>query len=140
MPGMPGQQPGQMPGQTGKPQPPRAAPMSGPQQKKGLMAAAQTNVHIAVNMLEEALPAFGSESPEGQSILEVLKKLSRLVGKKDSSDLVPAEIMQLVSRMPQMGGGTQLQQMLQKMLSQPGANAQQPQQPQMPQGAAPMGA
>ena len=77
-----------------------------PQDKKGLKAAAATNVHIAVNMLEEALPAFGSESAEGGKILAALKSLSSMVAKRDTSDLqeVPAEILQMVRRMPQMGG------------------------------------
>jgi hypothetical protein len=107
MPGGPGASSGQPPG---------AAPMSGPQDKKGLKAAAATNVHIAVNMLEEALPAFGSESPEGSKILAALKSLSSLVAKRDSSDLVPAEVLQMVRRLPQMGGGTNVQrQILQQM-------------------------
>jgi hypothetical protein len=92
--------------------------MSKPQDKKGLKAAAQTNVHIAVNMLEEALPAFGSESPEGGKILAALKTLSSMVAKRDSSDLVPAEILQMVRRMPQMGGGSAAQQAIMKQMAQ----------------------
>jgi hypothetical protein len=92
--------------------------MSKPQEKKGLKAAAQTNVHIAVNMLEEALPAFGSESPEGAKILSALKSLGSLVAKRDTSDLVPAEVMQMIKRMPQQGGGTQVQQEIMKMMQQ----------------------
>lgn len=99
-------------------QPPAASPMSGPQEKKGLKAAAQTNVHIAVNMLEEALPAFGSESAEGGKILAALKSLSSLVAKRDSSDLVPAEVLQMVRRLPQMGGGTAAQQAIMKQMAQ----------------------
>jgi hypothetical protein len=97
---------------------PAASPMSKPQDKRGLKAAAQTNLHIATNMLEEALPAFGSESPEGGKILSALKILGGLVGKRDTSDLVPAEILQMVKRMPQLGGGTQVQQQIQKLMAQ----------------------
>jgi len=104
---------GAPPGQS-----PAAGPMSKPQEKKGLKAAAQTNVHIAVNMLEEALPAFGSESPEGAKILSALKSLGSMVAKKDTSDLVPAEILQMIKRMPQMGGGTDVQQQIMKMMQQ----------------------
>lgn len=120
-------EPPQAPG--GPPQPgiggqaPGAAPMSSPQEKKGLKAAAATNVHIAVNMLEEALPAFGSESPEGGKILAALKSLSSMVGKRDTSDLVPAEILQMVRRMPQMGGGTQVQQQILKQMQGQGQPA-----------------
>ena len=100
-------------------QKPAAAPMSVPQEKKGLKAAAATNVHIAVNMLEEALPAFGSESTEGAKILAALKSLSSLVPKRDTSDLVPAEILQMVRRLPQMGGGTDVQkQIMRQMMGQ----------------------
>lgn len=102
-------------------QTPAAAPMSKPQNKKGLQAAAQTNVHIAVNMLEEALPAFGSESAEGGKILAALKSLGSLVAKKDTSDLVPAEILQMVRRLPQMGGGTDVQRQVLEQMKKPQA-------------------
>lgn len=92
--------------------------MSTPQDKRGLKAAAQTNIHIAVNMLEEALPAFGSESPEGAKIIKALNMLASMVAKKDSSDLVPAEILQMVRRLPQMGGGTEVQQQIMKQMAQ----------------------
>jgi hypothetical protein len=90
--------------------------MSKPQDKRGLKAAAQTNVHIAMNMLEEALPKFGSESPEGAKILAALKSLGSLVAKRDTSDLVPAEVMQMVKQLPQAGGGTQVQQAIMKQM------------------------
>jgi hypothetical protein len=99
--------------------------MSAPQEKKGLKAAAATNIHIAVNMLEEALPAFGSESSEGGKILAALKSLSGLVAKRDSSDLVPAEVLSMVRNLPQMGGGTDVQ----KQIMQQMAQAKQPAQP-----------
>jgi hypothetical protein len=97
-------------------QSPAAGPMSKPQDKRGLKAAAQTNVHIAMNMLEEALPKFGSESPEGAKILAALKSLGSLVAKRDTSDLVPAEVMQMVKQLPQAGGGTQVQQAIMKQM------------------------
>lgn len=124
-----GQPPPQGAAPGGPPQPgmggqaPGAAPMSSPQEKKGLKAAAATNVHIAVNMLEEALPAFGSESAEGGKILAALKSLSSMVAKRDTSDLVPAEILQMVRRMPQMGGGTQVQQQILKQMQGQGQPA-----------------
>jgi hypothetical protein len=92
--------------------------MSKQQDKRGLKAAAATNVHIAVNMLEEALPAFGSESQEGGKILSALKSLSSMVAKRDTADLVPAEIMQLVKRSTQIGGGTNIQQQIMKQMQQ----------------------
>lgn len=92
--------------------------MSKPQDKKGLKAAAMTNVHIALNMLEEALPGFGSESEEGQKILSALKGLAGLMGKRDAGDLVPAEVLQMNRRLPQMGGGTNVQQQIEQMMKQ----------------------
>lgn len=123
-PGMP--PPGGMGGANAQPNStPAAAGMSKPQDKKGLKAAAQTNVHIAVNMLEEALPAFGSESEEGKIILKALDKLSGLMGKRDSSDLVPAELMKMFKQMPQMGGGTDVQKQIAQQMAQKGPPPQQ---------------
>jgi hypothetical protein len=100
-------------------QPPAAAPLSGPQPKKGLQAAAMTNVHIAVNMLEEALSGFGSESEQGGDILKAISILRKHVAKRDSSDLVPAEILQLARRLPQLGGGTSAQQAIMAQMRKP---------------------
>jgi hypothetical protein len=108
--------------------------MSTPQAKLGLRGAAATNLHIAVNMLEQALPVFGSESKEGKAILKCLSTLGEFVASKDNHDLVPAEIMQMVSSMPQMGGGTQMQQQVMKLLRQ-----QQAQPGAQPGGGAPGG-
>lgn len=125
-----GQQPGQQPGQGQPPQmPPSGAetlgapmgsPMATPQPKAGLQAAARTNIHIAMNMLEQALPIFGSESDEGKAILQTLSKLSNKFGKSDEGDLVPAQIMQLMRAEPSMGGGTPQQQMMRQQPGQQG--------------------
>jgi len=116
--GGPAAQGAQAPGGVPPGQSPAAAPMSTPQDKRGHKAAAQTSVHIAVNQLEEALAAFGSESEEGGKILKALNTLASVIAKKDTSDLVPAEILQMVKRMPQMGGGTEVQKQLLKQMSQ----------------------
>jgi len=120
-PAAPGGAPGSQPaaaGQAPQAQAPAAAPMSTPQDKRGVKAAAMTNLHIAVNMLEEAIGAFGSESKEGGAILKALNGLAPLLAKKDTSDLVPAEILQMVKQLPQMGGGTQVQQAIMKQMQQ----------------------
>lgn len=109
--------------------------MSKPHPKEGLKAAAQTNVHIAANMLEEALGAYGSESTEGAAILKALGSIRSLIAKRDSSDLVPSEVQHMVSQMSQAGGGTDLQRMIRQQMMQP--QRQQPQQP--PQAGAPQG-
>jgi hypothetical protein len=110
---------------------PGAAPMAKPQEKEGLREAARVNIHIAMNMLEQALPVFGSESKEGKSVLKILNALSKEFGESDASDLVPAEILQMNKSLPQAGGGTEVQRMLQQMQKQGGG---------APPGGAPGGA
>ena len=104
--------------------------MAKPQEKEGLKEAARVNIHIAMNMLEQALPVFGAESKEGKAILKNLTSLSKDFGQNDASDLVPAEILQMNKSLPQAGGGTEVQRMLQQQMMQGGAKPQQP-----PQGA-----
>lgn len=97
---------------------PAAAPMSSPQKSDGKEEIAALHVHIAMNMLEQALGPFGSESPEGKVILGVLTKLAGTFGENDTSDLMPAEIKSMVGAMPQAGGGTPQQQQIEQMLAQ----------------------
>jgi hypothetical protein len=101
--------------------------MAKPQEKEGLKESARVNIHIAMNMLEQALPVFGAESKEGRGILKILSMLSKEFGKQDASDLVPAEILQMNKSLPQAGGGTEVQRMLQQMQKQGGATPPQPQ-------------
>lgn len=101
--------------------------MAKPQQKEGVKEAARVNIHIAMNMLEQALPAFGSESEEGKKVLKILSMLSKEFGKTDASDLTAAEILQMNKSLPQVGGGTDVQRMLQQMNQQGGAGAPKPQ-------------
>jgi hypothetical protein len=108
---------------------PAGSPMAKPQEKEGLKEAARVNIHIAMNMLEQALPVFGSESKEGKSVLKILGMLSKEFGQADASDLVPAEVLQMNKSLPQAGGGTEVQRMLQKMQQQGGGMPQQQQQP-----------
>lgn len=108
--------------------------MAKPAEKEGLKEAARVNVHIAMNMLEQALPHFGSESKEGKAILKHLSGLSKDFGESDASDLVPAEILQMNKSLPQAGGGTEVQRMLAQMQQQGGAPKPGGGMPQ-PQGA-----
>lgn len=119
-------------------QSPAGSPTAAPQDKKGLKAAAMSNLHIAQNMLEQALTAFGPEDKEYKVILKCLNSMAPLAADKDNSDLVPAEVMRMVGQLPQMGGGSDIQRMIMQQMKQggqpPGAPPQPPQQPQMPQG------
>lgn len=88
--------------------PPMAAPMSTPEPKMGTREAAMINLSMAMDLIEQALPAFGSESPEGVKALGVLRALSGMMGgrKQKTQELGSAEIMQMLQSLPQAGGAT----------------------------------
>lgn len=134
--------PGQAPGAAGGPPtgqnpgtPPTAAGMPTPQRPAGLMAAAGANIQIAMNMLEQALPVFGSESKEGKAVLKVLSMLSKDFGHSTDRELVPSQIMQMVKAEPSLGGGTAAQMMAQRQAAMQQQAQQQQPAPQPPQGA-----
>jgi len=85
---------------------PVSSPMSNPQPNEGEKQAAMSQVQMAVDLLEQTLPPFGSETPEGKAILSVLKVLSATFGeKKDKArGLIPSEIMNLVASLPKGAG------------------------------------
>lgn len=114
---------------------PMGAPMATPNPQQGKQEHASVLVHIAMQMLEQALPGFGSQSEEGHAVIRTLDTLARKFGKRDTGDLVPAEIMSMVRNMPQMGGGSPVQKMLIQQMQRgnmPAPGGQPPQAP--PQG------
>ena len=56
--------------------PPIPTPMSTPEPKNGQREAALINVSMALDLLEQALPAVGSESPEGKRLMSALSALT----------------------------------------------------------------
>lgn len=86
--------------------PPMAAPMSTPEPKMGNREAAMVNVSMAMDLLEQSLPAFGSETEEGRQILAAIRTMTGLLGHKKakSQELQPAEILQMLQTLPQAGG------------------------------------
>jgi hypothetical protein len=74
-------------------------------------------VEIAFNMLQQALGKLGMGTPEHREVLKVLNSLSKITAKRDASDLVPAQVMQMVKGMPQMGGGSPIQQALMRQMA-----------------------
>jgi len=88
--------------------PPMAAPMSTPEAKMGNIESAKINISMAMDLIEQALPALGSESPEGQKALSVLRQMSSILGgrKEKTKELQNAEIMQMLQSLPQAGGAT----------------------------------
>lgn len=88
--------------------PPIGAPMSGPSPAAGDKQGATLKVQQAMDLLEQALPDFGSESDEGGEIIKTLGSLGKKFGGADrarSKELMPAELMNLLSSLPQGPGG-----------------------------------
>ena len=88
--------------------PPMTSPMSTPEPKMGSKAAANINIQMAMDLLEQSLPALGSESEEGQQIMKSLTSLHKVFGKREAKnrELMPAEILQMIQTLPQAGGAT----------------------------------
>lgn len=88
--------------------PPMASPMSTDEPKMGNVAAAQINVQMAMDLLRQTLPMFGSQSEEGKMILDMLSKMAGKFGQREANtrELVPAEILQMIQTLPQAGGAT----------------------------------
>ena len=88
--------------------PPMAAPMSTPEPKLGSKEGAMVNIQMALDLLQQSLPALGSDTEEGQAIMKTIGSLSKIFGSRGDKarELIPAEIMQLMSTLPQAGGAT----------------------------------
>jgi len=87
---------------------PMGSPMSTPEPKMGNREAAMINLSMAQDLLEQALPAVGSDSDEGRSILNAIGVINKVIGPKKSktNELQPTEIMQMLQTLPQAGGAT----------------------------------
>jgi hypothetical protein len=82
--------------------------MSTPQPNSGEKEAAKIKVQQAMDLLEQSLPDFGAESEEGGAVLQVLSTLGKKFGGQDrarSKELMPAELMNLMSSLPRGPGG-----------------------------------
>ena len=88
--------------------PPSAAPMATPEPKMGNREGAMVNISMAMDLLEQSLPAFGSESDEGKQILAAIRQMTGILGPKKAkaNELQPAEILQMLQTLPQAGGAT----------------------------------
>ena len=74
----------------------------------GNREAALINVSMAMDLLEQSLPAIGSESAEGKQILSAIRSMIGVLGVKKAStaELQPAEILQMLQSLPQAGGAS----------------------------------
>jgi len=88
--------------------PPMASPMSTPEPKMGSKEAAMINIGMAMDLLEQSLPALGSESEEGQKALTAIRSLTSVLGprKNKTNELQQSEILQMLQTLPQAGGAT----------------------------------
>ena len=114
---------------------PMASPMSTAEPKMGNREAAMINLAMAMDLLEQALPALGSESAEGQKILGAIRTMTSVIGPKKAktNELQPAEIMQMLQTLPQAGGATAEGKAMQQAPQIPGMSAPTP-PPAMPGG------
>jgi len=114
---------------------PMASPMSTPEPKMGNREAAMINLAMAMDLLEQSLPALGSETPEGQKILGAIRTMTSVIGPKKAktNELQPAEIMQMLQTLPQAGGATAEGKAMQQAPQIPGMSAPTP-PPAMPGG------
>jgi hypothetical protein len=119
--------------------PPMGAPMSTPEPKMGNREASMINISMAMDLLEQALPALGSESPEGQKVLAAIRTMIGVVGQKKGkvNELQPTEIMQMLQTLPQAGGATPEGSAMQKAPMIPGMSpGGMPPPPPPPMGGA----
>jgi hypothetical protein len=96
------------PSEQGMETPPMSSPMTTPEPQAGNMEEARLNVMMALDMLQNALQTFGLQSEEGSTLSDAVEKLVSKFGERESQtrELMPAEIMNLVSTLPQAGGAT----------------------------------
>jgi len=88
--------------------PPMASPMSTPEPKMGSREASMINLGMAQDLLEQSLPAVGSDSDEGRAILGAISAINKVLGprKGKTNELQQSEILQMLQTLPQAGGAT----------------------------------
>jgi hypothetical protein len=130
-----------------------ASPMESPSRGAGNKQDALINVHMALDLLDSALQKLGSETPEGQIVMKSLGSLTKVFGGKrqETARLGDTEILAMLNRLPNAGGGTPEQKVIQSQpqvpglsgggsMSPPAAPPMSPPSPQpqgMPQGMPP---
>ena len=111
--------------------------MSTPEPKMGNREAAMINISMAMDLLEQTLPALGSESEEGQKVLNAIRTMTGVIGAKKSkvNELQPNEIMQMLQTLPQAGGATAEGKAMQQAPQIPGMSPGGGMPPPTPSGA-----
>lgn len=77
---------------------PVGAPMSTPQVNEGAQAEATAKIALAMKLLSMSLEPFGSETKEGEALMDSISKIQKTFGVKlDEGDrLIPAELKMLM--------------------------------------------
>ena len=88
--------------------PPNAAPMSTPEPKMGSREGALINIGMALDLIEQSLPALGSDTEEGRKALDAIRVLNGVMGPRKGkvNELQQAEILQMLQSLPQAGGAS----------------------------------
>ena len=88
--------------------PPNAAPMSTPEPKMGSREGALINIGMALDLIEQSLPALGSDTEEGRKALDAIRVLNGVMGSRKGkvNELQQAEILQMLQSLPQAGGAS----------------------------------
>lgn len=85
-----------------------ASPMSTSEPKMGSREGALINIGMALDLIEQSLPALGSESEEGRQALSAMRALNSALGprKNKTNELQSAEILQMLQSLPQAAGAS----------------------------------
>ena len=104
MPGMPGPA-ASMPGMPPEAQRfPNLGGSAAPQDPKGTVEMAKVNLKIAIHLLEQAIPVFGTQSPQGKAVMSALSSLAKDFGKNEAEDLTNSQLMNMFSQMQKTQG------------------------------------
>ena len=88
--------------------PTMGSPMTTTETKMGSKEAAKINLGMAQDLLEQSLPALGSDTEEGKAALSAISAINKVLGarKNKTNELQQSEILQMLQTLPQAGGGT----------------------------------
>jgi hypothetical protein len=85
--------------------PPMSSPMSTPEPTMGSREGAMINLSMALDLIEQAMPALG---PEADKLMPAIQGLNRMIGprKGKTNELQQSEILQMMQSLPQAGGAS----------------------------------
>ena len=86
---------------------PAGAPMTQPEMPEGQRMSAMAEMGTALDIMQNALPKLGVDTPEGQAVQQALMLLAEIFGNYRSrmTELQPAQIMQLMRALPTLMQG-----------------------------------